>query len=134
MEWMTYEKNRLTNQWNEARQKEAEYRAYASEMQKVYDDMKNIKGDMEAVKKNMKNFFDRVYEDFKGEHFNKYENVCEVAMAEYTGAIKRIDDNLDRLNNEITKYENFALETYGIMGTLAKQINNIANMIENCLN
>lgn len=124
----------------ELREQEAlnnSYRKKVDELGKIYREMQDVKKDMKKHKKEVSKFVEKTYKDWKGNTFKtRYQaNLTECLIdGDYEKLLGKIDDNLDALNTEKTKYENLILKTGGIIGHISAGINSLVTEIENFLN
>lgn len=89
------------------------------------------------MKKDMVSFANKEYNDWKGNVFDiRYQDKLEndLVDSKFTKIIDIIDDNLDAINTERTKYENKILNTQGLIGKIEAAINSLVTRIENWLN
>lgn len=118
--------------------KQAEKEGYfnkAKEIEAVYDRLKNDKDLIESYRKSVKTFKKEDYDTFKGYQFSEsYMTKMDALIDDYDLVIKNIDTNLDRLNNEITRYENLGYQCNGIIGSLQSAANSLVNKIQNWVN
>ena len=89
------------------------------------------------MKKDMVSFANKEYNDWKGNVFDiRYQDKLEndLVDSKFTKIIDIIDDNLDAINTERTKYQNKILNTQGLIGKIEAAINSLVTRIENWLN
>ena len=89
------------------------------------------------MKKDMVSFANKEYNDWKGNVFDiRYQDKLEndLVDSKFTKIIDIIDDNLDAINTERTKYENKILNTQGLIGKIEAAINSLVTKIENWFN
>ena len=89
------------------------------------------------MKKDMVSFANKEYNDWKGNVFDiRYQDKLEndLVDSKFTKIIDIIDDNLDAINTDRTKYENKILNTQGLIGKIEAAINSLVTRIENWLN
>lgn len=113
------------------------YRAKADALDDIYQRLKEKKKLMKAQKKTMNTFANENYETFKGNtYLNRYQNdlKSELVDNQYNNIITIIDENLDTINNERTRYENLCYNSKGIIGKLESSINSLVTQIENWVN
>lgn len=89
------------------------------------------------MKKDMVSFANKEYNDWKGNVFDiRYQDKLEndLVDSKFTKIIDIIDDNLDAINTERTKYQNKILNTQGLIGRIEAAINSLVTKIENWFN
>lgn len=89
------------------------------------------------MKKDMVSFANKEYNDWKGNVFDiRYQDKLEndLVDSKFTKIIDIIDDNLDAINTERTKYQNKILNTQGLIGRIEAAINSLVTRIENWFN
>lgn len=113
------------------------YKNKADALEKLYNRMKDKKENMIDMKKDMVSFANKEYNDWKGNVFDtRYQDKLQndLVDSKFTKIIDIIDDNLDAINTERTKYENKILNTQGLIGKIEAAINSLVTRIENWLN
>lgn len=126
-------RNSLSSQKSKLR----DYKNKAEALEKLYNRMKSKKEDMEDMKKDMVSFAHKEYNDWKGNIFDtRYQDKLknDLVDSKFTKIINIIDDNLDAINTERTKYQNKILNTQGLIGRIEAAINSLVTQIENWFN
>ena len=114
-----------------------DYKNKANALEKLYNRMKDKKENMIDMKKDMVSFANKEYNDWKGNVFDiRYQDKLEndLVDSKFTKIIDIIDDNLDAINTERTKYQNKILNTQGLIGRIEAAINSLVTKIENWFN
>lgn len=118
--------------------KRAERQGYtdkADEIRTVYNELLAEKRVIKGYKAQVKEFYGETYADFKGNIFeNTYKPQVENLLGNYDTVIDNIDTDLDNLNDEVTRYENLALQCDGPIGYLASMVNSLVGKIQNWVN
>lgn len=113
------------------------YKHKVDEIDKIYSEMQDVKKDMKKHKKDVTKYVEKSYKYWKGNTFKtRYQaNITECLIdGDYEKLLGKIDDNMDALNTEKTKYENLILKTGGIIGHISAGINSLVTEIENFVN
>lgn len=131
------QKEANTNKLNSEKEKLKGYSEMAAKLDDLYEKLQVKKHDMKSQKNDMDSFSDETYSFWEGDTFNnRYQNELkeELINTMYTNIITTIDNNLDAINTERTRYQNLCLESEGIIGKLAASINSLVTKIENWIN
>ena len=92
---------------------------------------------MKDMKKDMVSFAHKEYNDWKGNVFDtRYQGKLknDLVDSKFTKIIQIIDNNLDAINAERTRYQNKILNTQGLIGRIEAAINSLVTEIENWFN
>lgn len=131
-------KSSLSSYQTSLANKRAERQGYvdkANEIRAVYNELKAEKDTIRGYRDDVKTFRNETYPDFKGNVFNNtYLPQVDALVENYNTVIGNIDTNLDNLNDEVTRYENLALQCDGPIGYLASMVNSLIGQIQNWVN
>ena len=123
------------NQLKTKQNQKQKYLDKANEIKAVYDRLATDKKAVIDYKNNLQIFIKEKFDTFKGKQYSlSYLVGMSDLLHQYETTIERIDTNMDRLNDEKTKYQNLANNLDGPIGRLKSLINTLTNKIVNWIN
>lgn len=108
-------------------------------IQRIQDlkaDFVEHKSELNDLKKKLKSISKEDYDYWIGDRLDQYKTILKSdlindSLSDY---IKKVDQNLDELNNELMRLQNEVYNTEGIIGNIKSALNWIATKIENLIN
>lgn len=111
------------------------YMAEARKIGEIYDRLAENKRVVREKRDALNHFKRDEYTWFTGKLYqNSYQPSVAAVVQSYDGLIRRIDQNLDMLNDERRRYENKAYECDGMIGVLERGINYLGRSLQNLVN
>ncbi len=135
LSWLKTKLNSLSTQISTKKAERQGYLNVASDIGKVYGRVRTDKMRMEGYRYDIKTMYKEKYELFKGDRYlHTYKPEMSALLDEYDALIKRMDSNLDALNNAMLEYDNKASACLGPLGVLEKTYNSVHTRIQNWTN
>ncbi len=126
--------------------KQSELQAYNSQMALLNNKIQRLqalkaefvehKSEVIQLQKKLKTLSKEDYEYWIGNRLDTYQDLLKTDLINGSlyDYIKKIDQNLDELNNELMRLQNEVYRTEGIIGSIKAALNWLTTKIENLIN
>lgn len=111
------------------------YKRKIKALKESYRSIQTIKSDFRTKKNALVTLQRNADNSWVGNLFNTaYDTPVEDLVAEVEKVIRKIDDNLDNINDKINAYENIMMQEESFLGGLYSILNSLWGELENLMN